>query len=273
MQVTEPIFDTWKARLGLAFELRNGKTVLAEKRFEGPLAVQKPFYPEGEDLCHAIVVHPPAGMAGGDDLEISLRIDEGARALLTTPGATKWYRSRGAPARQRLSFDVDGDLEWLPQESIFFDGTIAEMESSVRLGASARYVGWEILCFGRTGSGETLETGSLSLRTTIEREGKPLWRERGEIEAAARLARSAAGLAGKTVCATLVAAAPEIGAGTLSACRAVEGVASTLLPGVLVARCLVDSGEEARRGLVRIWKAVRPSIFGRDAIEPRIWST
>src|SRR3982075_4786468 len=102
MQLAEPILASWKAELRLEFERREGRTVLAKRRHEGPLVVQKPLYPEGDAVGHAIVVHPPAGIAGGDELEFSARADEGAHALLTTPGAGKWYRSGGAWARQRL---------------------------------------------------------------------------------------------------------------------------------------------------------------------------
>src|SRR5258705_8841660 len=102
MQLAEPILASWKAELRLEFERREGRTVLAKRRHDGPLVVQKPLYPEGGAVCHAILVHPPAGIAGGDELEFSACAGEGAHALLTTPGAGKWYRSGGAWARQRL---------------------------------------------------------------------------------------------------------------------------------------------------------------------------
>src|SRR3989344_500526 len=118
MQLAEPVAQSWKARLALGFESRDGRTVLAERRHDGPLVVQKALYPEGDAVCHAIVVHPPAGIAGGDELELKVRSARGAHALLTTPGAGKWYRSAGPRAEQKLRFDVSGALEWLPQETI-----------------------------------------------------------------------------------------------------------------------------------------------------------
>jgi urease accessory protein len=143
----------------------------------------------------------------------------------------------------------------------------------VNLGPEARYLGWEVLCLGRTGSGESFSSGKLSLRTAIRRNGTPLWWERGSIEAGGRLMSSPAGLGGKTVCATLLAAAPRIDAAVVAACREVEDVAVTLLPGLLVARHMGDSSEIAKQRFVRLWKILRPAVHGRAAEEPRIWRT
>lgn len=273
MHVAEPVFSSWKANLALDFDFKDLKTILAGKRFDGPLVVQKPFYPEGDAVCHAILVHPPAGIAGGDQLSLEIKTNPQTAVLLTTPGAGKWYRSAGPPASQMLRFDVQGSLEWLPQETIVFDGALAAMQCEVNLGAEARYIGWEILCLGRTGSGEQFDKGRIHLRTSITRSGKPLWREQGAIEAGGRLMHSPAGLGGRPVCATLLAAAPDIGAALVAQCREVEDVAVTLLPGLLVARHLGDSSEQARRCFARLWGILRPAITGRAAVAPRIWST
>ena len=273
MRVAEPVAESWKAFLALEFAPRSGKTILSGKRHDGPLVVQKPFYPEGDPVCHAIVVHPPGGIAGGDELELQASVARGAHGLLTTPGAAKWYRSAGPWARQHLSFSVAGSLEWLPQETIVFDRALARMESRIELAAGARYLGWEILCLGRRGSGETLAHGNVHLSSRISRNGKLLWLERGTVEGGGRLMRSPAGLAGRSVCGTLVCCGEELDASLLPVCRSVPGIAATLLPGVLVARYLGDSSEEAKRLFVRLWRAIRPRLFGREASEPRIWRT
>lgn len=274
MQLVEPIFAPWKAELFLGFAHRDGRTVLADKRFEGPLVVQKPLYPEGGAVCHAIVVHPPAGIVAGDQL--SLRVSTGAQAtaLLTTPGASKWYRSiHDAIASQNLRFDIEGSVEWLPQETIVFDGARAQMQSEVHLGSSATYIGWEILCLGRGAGDQSFSRGSVHLRSRIFRDGKPIWRESGTIDAGGVLMHSAAGLDGHSVCATLVAAAPQIGADVVAQCRAVSDVAVTLLPGFLIARHLGDTSELAKHRFVELWRILRPAISGRDAQPPRIWTT
>src|SRR5262245_48492287 len=108
MQIAEPVAASWKAELALGFSSSGEKTVLGEKQSSGPLVVQKPLYPEGPRVCHAIVVHPPGGIAGGDELLLSTRDTRDSKTLLTTPGAGKWYRSAGPWASQRLQFRVQG---------------------------------------------------------------------------------------------------------------------------------------------------------------------
>jgi urease accessory protein len=253
--------------------------VLAARRHDGPLVVQKPLYPEGGEVCHAIVVHPPAGIAGGDELEIDVRLQPNAQALLTTPGAGKWYRSAGRPGRKRIVHRVAAGaaLEWLPQESIVFDGALAELRSEISLEGDACYFGWEIVCLGRTGSGERFARGACSLASELLRDGALLWFERGRIDAGGALMQSRAGLGSRPVFGTFCASAPQLAAEHLAlarAARACEGDgAVTLLPGVLLGRYLGASAPAARRYFTALWRALRPALAGREAAEPRIWST
>jgi len=269
----------WRAELELRFARRGERTVLAERRHDGPLVVQKPLYPEGDAVCHCIVVHPPAGVAGGDELRVDARLAPGANALLTTPGAGKWYRSAGPWASQRLAFDVAAGavLEWLPQETILFDGALARLDADVRLQGDAAFVGWEVLCLGRTGSGERLTRGRCRIATRLRRDGRLLWFESGAIDGGGTLLQSPAGLRGRTVCGTLLAASPALDGAALDACRKPapregEG-AVTLLPGLLVARFLGDSGEAARAYFAALWHVLRPRVAAREAQDPRIWRT
>jgi urease accessory protein len=277
MLLAEPLVSSWKARLTLGFTHIDEKTILSERTHDGPLVVQKPLYPEGGDPCHAIIVHPPGGIAGGDELSLSVSADKGASVLLTTPGAAKWYRSAGPWARQGVTFNVGGTLEWLPQETIVFDGALAQTAYDVNLGAEGCLIGWEIVCLGRTGSGERFARGLFRTSMQVRREGKLLWLERGRIDGGGRLLESPAGLAGKPVFGTLFASGLNLHQELVHETRKTEPEegqgAVTLLPGILLARYLGDSTEAARRYFIELWRILRPALTGRDAVEPRIWRT
>jgi urease accessory protein len=270
----------WQARLELGYELRDGATRLIGRRHTGPLVVQKPFYPEGRELCHSVLLHPPGGIAGGDRLELEVAVNGGARALITTPAAAKWYRSSGPVAEQRaaLAIGTGGSLEWFPQENIVFDRAQARMSSLVQLAQGACFIGWDITRLGRTASGERFETGELRSRTEVLQAGRRLWGDYARIEGGAALLQSPAGLAGRPVTGTFLAAATAIERGLLDACRTVvpQGDAQfgvTALPGVLVARYLGASTEAARGYFVALWRVARPMLLGREVCLPRIWNT
>ena len=270
MRLSEPLAASWKASLSLGFARHGDRTVLAARAQDGPLVVQKALYPEGAAVCHAIIVHPPGGIAGGDQLSLRAALDDEAHALLTTPGAGKWYRSAGPLAQQSLQFDVRGTLEWLPRETIVFDGALGALETTVHLGAAARFIGWEVVCLGRAGSGERLRRGGLKISTRVLREERLVYVEKGEIDPAGPIMTSAAGLGGHTVFGTLIATcgglAPQIRAEA-------PALAVTQLPQLVVARYLGDSSEEALGLFAHAWRAIRPAVAGRAAAAPRIWST
>ena len=269
----------WEAHLELDFERRGERSVLAARRHSGPLRVQKSLHPEGTGVCHAIVLHPPAGIAGGDSLGLQVRVGSGAHALLTTPGAGKWYRSKGPPARQSLLFDLqDGAaLEWLPQENIVFDGAIARTGSTVRLNAGSRYLGWDLVCLGRHASGERFQSGALRIANRVEREGRPLWIEHGIIEGGGTALQAPSVLDGHTAFGSLVAAGADVDAIVMQALRGIEADSGlwgvTRLPAVTLARWLGDNAEHGRRYFVKLWQLLRPALLGREAAMPRIWAT
>ncbi|MFM9971464.1 MAG: urease accessory protein UreD [Burkholderiales bacterium] len=269
----------WRAHLDLEFERRGERSVLAARRHDGPLVVQKSLHPEGEGICHAIVVHPPAGIAGGDQLALRASLGENSHAVLATPGAAKWYRSAGAWARQDIDFALAANavLEWLPQESIFYDGSRAQSRTHVRLDRGARYLGWEIFCFGRKGAGVAMTMGDFDLGMNIAIEGKAGFIERGEFAAGSGFFSSPAGLDGKSVCGSLIAVAEGVDASLLAKCRAVipsqgEG-GVTLLPGMLVARYLGHVSEAAKNYFIALRRLLRPILANCEAADLRIWST
>lgn len=272
----------WNALLALGYECAADKTILARRRHHGPLVVQKPLYPEGGEVCHTIVLHPPGGIAGGDSLEIRATLDRASKVLLTSPGAGKWYRSAGAHASQRLCFTLakDSVLEWLPQETILFDGARAQMDMQVELEQGAIFMGWEIVCLGRAAAGEKFAHGHLRQTVRINLAGRALWREYGDLAGGASLMHSPAGLAGCTVTGTLILAGKTVPPDLLEACRDIavddragEYCGVTVLPDMLIARYLGHKSEGARRYFIALWQLLRPFAAGRGVSIPRIWMT
>jgi urease accessory protein len=269
----------WRARLDLAFDRDGARTRLARRSHEGPLVVQKPLYPEGDDVCQCIVVHPPGGIAGGDHLSLAIDVATAARAQLTTPGAAKWYRADGRASAQRLEFTVGEGavLEWLPQAAILFDGIDARSEVRVRLARDSVYIAFDIVCLGRTASRERFESGTWRQCVDVERADALVWSERALLRGGDAVLASAPGLNGAPVFGTFAAMAANIPDDLLAACRKpapARGEGSvTRLPHALVGRYRGDSTEAAHAYFTALWTVVRPVIAGRDAVVPRIWST
>jgi len=270
----------WQAELTLAFARRGERSVLARRRHHGPLLVQKSLHPEGEGVCHAVLLHPPGGIAGGDQLEIRVTAESGAHALMTTPGATRWYKrgKRGA-SRQRLVARVEQDamLEWLPQENIVFDAADAALETRLELAQGAKAIGWEIVSLGRAASGERPTEAKVFQQTDLWLNEKLVWRERGELDGGSPLMNAAVGLGGKRVYGTLWLAGIAPCRELLAALRdlSFDGVecAVTALPQVTLVRALSDSNECLHNAFVRCWQIARPAVLGRAAVTPRIWAT
>ncbi len=271
---------TWEAELTLRYEKLDGRSVPARRRHHGPLLVQKAFYPEGDEVCHSIIVHPPGGIAAGDCLGLNLTVETDAHALITTPGATKWYRSEGAMAEQHIALKLapGARLEWLPQEAIVFNSARARQTVSVDLADDARYLGWDILVLGRVASQERLIYGCYEQAFRVSRNGVPLWLEHGSIAGNSTMLRSPVGLAGCPVVATLIAVGNAPNAALVAACRAIAvspggRVAMSAMPQLLSARYLGHRVEDAKKFLQSVWRELRPHYFGRAVQTPRIWST
>jgi urease accessory protein len=268
----------WKAHLTLGFEKRSGKSILASRTQCGPLTVQRPFYPEG-DVCHLYLLHPPGGVVGGDELHINVEAAKEANALITTPGATKFYRNTGKLAKQIQILTVlnDSSLEWFPQENIFFDGTHTQLTTRIELEESARFMGWEINCYGRPASKELFNNGKVDTKLEITRNGEPLLLDRLKIINNDAL-QSPASLAGYPCFGTFIAThvTPQLLEKAREAITDIGGdqqVGITLLDDILVARCLGQYAEQISTILKLIWMALRPEVMGRDACHPRIWAT
>lgn len=280
----------WQARLTLGFQRQQVRTILGPCAHHGPLRVQRPFYPEGDAICHVAVLHPPGGVVGGDELHIDVTLHPDAHALVTTPAAGKFYRSAGPSARQiqHLSVAAGAALEWLPQENIVYSGARVHAGTRVELQGDARFLGWEILCLGRPAAGERFATGDYRQDFELWRDDAPLYLEHGRYPGGDAILDAGWGLRGQPVSATLacVGATPDrvdaIRAGweefddPFSSGRNAPGAeraTATQLDGVLVCRYLGPSTARARRFFTLAWSVLRPNVFGRPPCPSRFWNT
>lgn len=268
--------SSWEAQLDLTFTNRPDKTVLSKRKQKGPLAVQRAFYPE-DKVCHLYILHPPGGVVGGDQLNINIDIEEQAQALLTTPGATKFYKSQGyfAYQQQSLNLDDEASLEWLPQENIYFPGAKVRMRTQINLAETARLIAWEIHCLGLPANGQKFTEGELRLDFALLRNERPTVLERMKINESRSL--SITGLRGNSVMAMFVATPSDNDMLTLAR-TVLEDYSTLLLAATLVDDCLLirylgNSTAQCRTIFTRLWMALRPMILEREASVPRIWAT
>ena len=210
--------------MDLDFAVRQGRTTLTKMQFSGPLRVQRPFYPEAAPTnapgraqasqpCHCCLLHPPGGLVSGDDLSLAVRLTQGAHTLLTAPSASKFYAADAHNVAQRQTTDLNvagGMLEWLPRETIIYDGARAEMRTSVELDNTSACIGWEMICLGRPAANESFTHGSVRQSLILTREGLPLLHEVLRFEGGDALQKCACGLGDQAVSATLFA----VGRGT-----------------------------------------------------------
>jgi urease accessory protein len=236
--------------------------------------VQRGFYPEG-GLAHLYILHPPGGVVGGDELSISVRCAEQAQALLTTPAAGKFYRSDGALARQTIHLHIaeHASLEWLPQETLFFGGAQAELQTQVELTRQSRFIGWDMACLGRPESGDAFTEGAVRLKLRIHLENRPLLVE--NLRADHVFANATWGLRGNPTWGNFYAY--PVAAAHLPAIQTLweenPHFAATLLDNLLVCRGIAPQIAELRAEFERVWQLTRPWVIGRETCSPRIWAT
>jgi urease accessory protein len=289
--MSEPEQGGWQAELALDFDVRQERSVLARAQHRGPLRVQRPFYPERDGTCHVYLLHPPGGLVSGDALRVSARLGPGARALVTTPGAGKFYRARergptdaraqaarSASVSQQIVLGPGARLEWFPQESIVFDGAEARVVTQVELAPDATFAGWEIVCLGRPACAEPFRRGSLSSALRLHVGGRLRFMERGLYRGGEPVLSEAWGLGGAPVFGSFVVAHPAASAAWLEPLRAeitpqagLFGV--TLVSGVIVGRYLGATTLDARACFERMFRLLRPHYAQCAAVTPRIWST
>jgi urease accessory protein len=264
----------WQAKLELGFAYKHCKTVLTQRLHHGPLTVQRPFYPEG-GVCHVYILHPPGGIVGGDQLSLSIKAEEQGHALITTPAAGKFYRSLGERAVQAVSIKVEkgAAVEWLPQETIIYEGAQLRSTVNVQLAVGASFIGWEILSLGRPACGEGFDYGFADMCWQIYCDDQPLFLERLHLDARAFAARW--GLQGLSACGTLFAspARSESLAAVQQLIGDSKGLGVTLIDELLVCRAMDTRSDRLRGFFEQVWAIVRPDSLQRKACAPRIWAT
>jgi len=221
-------------------------------------------------------------MVGGDRLEVNLELRTGSEVLVTTPAAGKWYRSANREASQHVHTRLDegAHLEWLPQESIVFDGARVRQSLRVELAADATWLGWDITRFGRSARNERFRHGEWRNFTEVWRAGQPLWIDRQRLCGGSRLLDSAHGLAGQPVVGSLAWVGQPVSPAAIEAARAAwqaqprQGEAGvTRLTQGLLCRYRGPSSAEARQWFTSVWEVLRQTYRARAACPPRIWST
>lgn len=279
--------DTWHAKLELSFSRQaSGKTVLSRRRHEGPLLVQKALYPEGPAVCHVTTLHPPSGIAGGDELTIEVQVDPGAHALVTTPGATRWYKANGKGSIQHTHIRVatGARLDWLPQENIFFEQADATVHNHIYMTNGGAAIGWEISQLGRVDKTTHWDEGRVMLASTLYLNGTPTWLECGELSAEGLLRHCETGLAGFPVLATLWAFGAELSdeqtenlarqlPWTASLRAGVTHMRQADQQGLTLVRVLGEHAQDVRRLFTQLWMHLRPMLLQTPAAPPRLWNT
>ncbi|WP_427913682.1 urease accessory protein UreD [Ramlibacter sp. MMS24-I3-19] len=274
---------SWHARLHLDLQREGARTV---GRFvhEGPLRVLQALYPEGDAICHNVLVHPPGGLVGGDVLEVHVHVGRGAHGVITTPGAARFYRSDGAAAMQhtRLVLADGARLEWLPHEALCYSGCVAENRLEMQVAAGGELIGWDLCALGLPAAGQPFERGSVLQQLSLG----DAWLERGRVRGDdAALLDGPLGFAGRRCLATLwFAAGTDLGRqrteGALAAAREVIGAhglaptaAATSPHGqVVVVRVLAPLVEPAMELLRAVRDAWRVQLWALPPVQPRLWA-
>lgn len=270
----------WQGFLSFSFVKEGEKTVIRDKKHFGPLVLQRPYYQE-LDRPSVLVLHPPGGVVGGDSLELKVRFLPGAKGSVSTPAATKFYRSDGRLATQvqTLTLSQGVEAEWLPQETLFFNQSNVQNTLKIMLeDAHNKFIAWDLTGLGRPASSEGFEQGQLQQTLELWIDNQLFFLDRMQLTPQSPLLNSACGLSGQTLFATALFYQPDEAKqkNLLVALQAVDwplSVGVTQLGALVVLRVLATELDEIKQVLWMAWGLARPLILGCPVVKPRIWNT
>lgn len=271
------LLTAWQGSLELQYRSRAGKTQVISQQATAPLKVQRSFYPEEEGICHNVILHTAGGIVGGDRLEMDIILEPNTHAAITTPAAGKLYGGKGIAAHQQINHRLaaGANLEWLPQETIVFDGAMWQQKLRVDLEPEATWLGWEMNRFGRTARGEKFTNGEWKSATEVYRAGVPLWIDRQWL-VGGEMINSPQGLAGYPIAGTLAWVGKSVSPELVSEARSLfngknEKIGVTRLPEGLLCRYRGDSMTEVRQWFFAVWYLLRARTFHSPPPHLRVW--
>ncbi|MCX7263508.1 MAG: urease accessory protein UreD [Burkholderiales bacterium] len=273
----------WRAELKLDYTRESQRSV-ARYLHQGPLRILQSLYPEGDQICHNVLVHPPGGLVGGDTLDIQVNVAEGAHALVSTPSATRFYKSGGQAALQQVTATLapGSRLEWLPLEAIAYNDCEATNRAIFNLAPTAELMAWDVTALGLPSSDMAFAKGHFQQHLEIP----GVWLERGNLRGDdTRWLNSPLGLAGQKCLASLVFASghniePQRAAQALEASREVleahplrlQAGITCAHPQVIVLRVMSPLVEPSMDLLKKVWAVWRHTLWALPSTPPRIWS-
>lgn len=264
----------------VGFVCKQGQTRLDHLYQSDPLRVMFPNPPTGE-IANAVLVTTSGGLVGGDKLDIAISAGPGASAMAMAQAAEKVYRSADADSviDVLLSVEQDSWLEWLPQETILFDGARLARKTTINLEPGGKILAGEILVFGRIASGERFSRGFLREEWNVRHGGKLIWADALHLDGNFKdIFSDPACFAGSTAQATVVYADDnptnllDLARSLLDAPVVGLRCATTVVGGVLVVRWLGEDPARLRRAFGEFWTGFRHAAGGLPAALPRLWT-
>jgi len=244
-----------------------------------PVRILFPTPPRGE-IPSAVFVTTSGGLVGGDVIELFATAEKDARVLMIAQAAEKIYRSTGADSRIDVSLTVENGawLEWLPQETIVFDGARLRRTTRVNVAKGGRLLAGEILVLGRGAMGETVHTGLVCDEWQVCREGRLTWADALLLEDdIPAVVDHPAGLGSAKAVATVVFVADDAGDYLATARELLDTVnddvrcGATVVGGLLVVRFLALDPYLLRNAFGNFWAGFRRAAAGLPAELPRLW--